>query len=85
MSLALLTNAGVDDGFAPNAGVDSPNPPPKGLLPGWLLPNADDEDPKENADELALKAGVLLPKRPPDEEAAPKLKAMLVTARAFAA
>ena len=75
----MLTNAGVDDGLAPNAGVDSPKPPPKALLPGWLLPNAVDEDPNEKAEELAPKAGVLLPKRPPDEEAAPKLKAITRT------
>ncbi len=74
---------GVDDADAPNAGVAAPKagvdwakPPPNGLLPGWLLPNAEVVELKENAAELAPKAGVLAPNSPPEEEAPPKLKAI---------
>ena len=74
LDAADAPNAGVDP---PKAGVDWPKPPPKGLLPAWLLPNAELVELKENAAELvAPNAGVLAPNSPPDEEAPPKLNAI---------
>ena len=56
--------------------MDWPKPPPNGLLPGWLLPNAEVVELKENAAELAPNRGVLAPNSPPEEEAPPKLNAI---------
>ncbi len=56
--------------------MDWAKPTPNVLFPGWLPPNAEVVELKENAAELAPKAGVLAPNSPLEEAAPPKLNAI---------